>query len=113
MTRKVEETKVPQNTDTFNGFCTFWFLELCAHVKAEPFTKKEVCTPSGNRGHMILESKYLEGKQLFLNKTVMKPGKKNNKEQNLPRFTGVSKQKKRALLTEKKKKKAQKTFPKY
>lgn len=94
MTRKVKETKVPQNTDTFNNFCKFWFLELCAHVKPEPFTKKEVCTPSGNRGHMILESKYLEGKQLFLNKTIMKPGKKNNKEQNLPCFIGVSKQKK-------------------
>lgn len=56
---------------------------------------------------MILESKYLEGKQLFLNKTIMKPGKKNNKEQNLPCFIGVSKQKKekkRALLIEKKKK---------
>lgn len=55
---------------------------------------------------MILQSKYLEGKQLFLNKTIMKPGKKNNKEQNLPCFIGVSKpkkKKKRALLIEKKK----------
>lgn len=43
------------------------------HVKPKIIReKKNVSTASDNRGHLSLENKGLEGKQLFLNKSVRK-----------------------------------------